>query len=170
MNRRRNFVWREILLLLVPTLALVAWGGLQSRGPFKLVVDEIKIKPHDTIHPAKGTLPAYREVQVIVFIGYEGPGPSWWGVGANLDNPRVLFTTKSEKDDGSSVGSYANMNFDESRGQYTFIYRGNIPANPNYLKESTCHISAGLETRRVPVKKLATAKISFPAGQFEYRR
>jgi hypothetical protein len=165
MNKRRNFAWRELILLFVPILALGGWAlWLQSRGPFKLVLDEINIKPQGTILPADLNL---REVQVSVFIGHKGSTPPWWGVAANLDNPRVHFTRKGEKDDGSNVGDYAGVHFDKLRAQYTFVYTGNIPKDPNYLKEATCHISVGLETQRMPSKKLATAKTSIPVHQLQ---
>ncbi|RYF43090.1 MAG: hypothetical protein EOO38_19115 [Cytophagaceae bacterium] len=80
MTKRRKFTWPELVLLLIPTFALVGWGvWLQARGPSKpskLVISEIKVKPlgRRIISPPD---PNTRGIQVTVFIGHEGPAPSW---------------------------------------------------------------------------------------------
>jgi hypothetical protein len=167
MNKRRKVGWRELILMVVPALALVGWGfWLQSRRPFKLVIDEIKVAP-----VSKGTRmppePNTRGVQVIVFIGHEGPAPDWWGRGVNATSYRVHFTGKGEKDKhDTNAGGYTGVSFDKSLRQYTFTYTGDVPKDPRFLKQATCHVSASLETQRVPPEKLAAAKASIPAHKF----
>jgi hypothetical protein len=173
MNKRHKLGWPELVLLLVPALALVVWGvWLQSRGPskpFKLVINELKVTPlpkGPTVPPEPNT----RGVQVIVFIGHEGPAPDWWGNGVNAPYSKVSFTGKSGKDNRyTSVGGsggYSGVFFDRPRRQYTFTYTGNFPKDPKFLKQATCHVFANLETSRVPHKKLATVKASIPAQKF----
>lgn len=170
MNKRRKFGWPELILLMVPSLALTGWGvWLQSRGPakpFKLVIDEIKVTK-----VAKGSSvppePNTSGVQVIVFMGHEGPAPKWWGHGVNADSCRVHFTAKGEKDrHDTNAGGYTGVDFDGSRQQYTFTYIGDVPKDSKFLKQATCHVSAVLETQTVPHKKLARAKASITAQKF----
>lgn len=160
--------WREVMLLAIPILALIAWClWLQFRQPFKLTVDEISVA---LIPPNKafGVDHGERQVAVEIFLDHEGWPPSWWGQQVGLWRPRVHFVAKGKQDDNSNVGSYAGPKYDETRGQYRILYNGWIPDSPNYLKSATCHVSVGLANTKFPTKPLAmTEKTSIPAAQFK---
>jgi hypothetical protein len=169
MNQRRKPRLAELALVLLPALALAAWAfWLHERGPFqpfKLVLAKpvVRVLPKG---PFVESTPHTKGVEVIVFIGHQGPAPSWWGVGVNGSTQRVRFTAKGEKDDHfTNVGSYTGIDYDKARGEYSFVYKGEIPNDPNFLKQATCHIAVMLVTQSVPVKKLSGARASIPGSE-----
>ena len=78
---------------------------------------------------------------------------------------RVHFSAKGEKDDNfANFGSYSGPIYDKSREQYTFDYGGEIPKDPKFLKQATCHVFVALKSQIPPFnKRMAAAKASFPS-------
>ncbi len=153
--------WREVSLLLAPILLLVYLGvWLPNRRPFKLIVTKVNATRLPK-GPFGNSEPNTKGVEVIVFLDHEGPTPSWWGKQFNAGAGRVHFTAPGEKDDKyTNVGMYQGVSFDENRNQYIFGYKGEIPKEPSFLKNSTCHISVAFDSQTPPFGRVACVKAS----------
>jgi hypothetical protein len=164
MNKQRKLGW-EIILMLVPVIALTGWGIWSvNQGPFKLVIQEVKVTPlpKDAFF-RNAVTPGNKGIKVFAYIGYQGRAPAWWGVSVDSAS-RVHFTKRGVKDDhNANVGYYPATVFDKSRGQYIVFYEGEL--TKDLLKQATCHVSVRLRTQRVPSEQLAFAKASIPAHE-----